>query len=353
MEPLGLELTEPKVWGACHKLFENAARDVPHTQYPFAQDAAEEALALVGCEIEAYTRTRDGRRLLAYGLPRDDTTGGGKDLRVAVYGEDDTLQWHTRIDRSSRGGSSFAAAQRGSFIVDVPPYLVCAGTMWEGSVQTSCIKTETEEVVWDGSLSYWSGIAPQAFDKSLFAADMTGLRKVYPWSGVERRFRRFEESGGRSSYYATDGTRLFYADNREAPFVMTAYSFEMMKPLWTRQLPGKLDPIWSAAYADHAIALLHHSEQIIAFDAATGAALWTLHVGEDTPPVTADERYVYFLVRRPKLPNLLAAIEPRTGELAWWALPPTGTLRMRSRLNSLIVGSVRAVQRAILPDPKP
>lgn len=345
-----IHVSEARIWDPCHVLFEEDG--APRARYPFQGDRERQAEALFGCEVEAFEELEDGRRLIAYALPARGLDVGPRDLRLAVYDGDGELSWSLRLNRSGKG-AGFLSSLRGSFVADLPPHLICGGTMWEGSVQAICARAESGEAVWEGRLPYWTGIRPTPRDGSLFVADVTGLRRVYPWEGTEMRYRRLEGSGGRASFYATDGERLFFSSGRgDAPLTLIAYDLEQMKPLWSKKLPSKLTATWGRAFPEHELLVVHTDERVIGVDTTTGEARWVFGVGRDTPPVATSKDTLYLLVRRAKGPNLLHALDPRTGEHRWWGAPPTGTLRVAARDDVLLLGSVKAVQRASLPTPE-
>lgn len=330
-----------KVWGSCQELFEPAG--APLTQLNFADQTSREE-ALYGCGVEATLTTADGHSFYAYAI-ETPTKGRAKNLRVVSYDRAGKLRWSHKMDRSAQG-MSFIANLRSSFIAEVAPHLMCVGTTWEGSVQVDCLKDASAEVAWTGKLAFWAGIEPVGFDKNLVTADVTGLKRIYPWSGVEREFKRFGGSGGRASLYATDGEKLYFASNRSAPVELVAYDFATFEPTWIKTLEKQVDPMWSAVYPEHKLLVIHQGEHLLGIDTATGDALWSAHVANDLPQITRCGDDLYVLVRRPKGPNLIHVLDPRTGARKWWGAPPTGTLRVHCAGDQLLLGSVRAIQRA-------
>ena len=216
-----------------------------------------------------------------------------------------------------------------------------------------CAQAETGEPVWQGRLPYWSGVPPQGRNKSLYVADLSGLRRVYPWTGVEMRYVEFDGPGGRASLYVTDGERLYFSAVREGPWRLTAWSFDRMEPDWSRDLPAQPDHAWHAAFPEHDLVLIKTGHRILGIDTEDGQPRWALDVGEDAPKVAASPESIFVLVRRPEVANLLHALDPRTGEHQWWAETPTGTLRVAWHEGALMLGSVRAIQRVNHPAPSP
>lgn len=346
MKKSDLELSEPKLWGLCRDIFEPGGEQ--RTTYPYHEDDTKEAEAFFGCDLEGMLELDDGRRFVAYALDQERPSSETHTIRVVAYDKGGKRTWTHDTKRDSRG-TSFAASYRGTTLANVPPHLFCVSSMWESGIDIECLRTKTGELAWEGRLPYWSGIAPQGFAKSLFVADLSGLRQIYPWSGVERRFKKLDGPGGRSSFYATDGERLYYSSNRTAPLELGAYDFATLDKLWSRELTQKLDPLWTEIFPEHGLMILRQEEVLIAVSTTDGKPLWAVKTGPSTPKVAANEDTILVLVRREEKPNLLHALDPKTGKSKWWSEPPTGTLRIEAAKNQVVLGSVRAVQRAVIP----
>lgn len=346
IEKSTLALSEPKLWGECKDLFEPDGEQ--RTTYPYHENNTLEAEAFFGCELEGMLKLDDGRRFVAYALEPEKPSSNTRAIRVVAYDKQGKRVWTHDTERDARG-TSFAASYRGTTLANVEPYLFCVSSMWESGIDIECLKTEDGESAWKGRLPYWSGISPQGFAKSLFVADLSGLRQIYPWSGVERRFKKLDGPGGRSSFYATDGERLYYSSNRTAPLTLGAYDFEKLEQIWSRELPGKLDPIWSEIFPEHKLLVLRQEETLVGVSTTDGKALWAVNTGESTPKIASNEDSLFVLVRRKDKPNLLHAIDPKSGQSKWWTEPPTGTLRIEAGKDQVVLGSVRAVQRATVP----
>ena len=341
-----LALSEPKLWDICRDLFEPGGEQ--RTTYPYHEDDTREAEAFFGCDLEGFLELEDGRRYVAYALDPERPSSDTRAIRVVAYDKNGKRTWTHDTKRDSRG-TSFAASYRGTTLANVPPHLFCVSSMWESGIDIECLRAKTGELAWEGRLPYWSGIAPQGFAKSLFVADLSGLRQIYPWSGVERRFKKLDGPGGRSSFYATDGERLYYSSNRTAPLELGAYDFATLDKIWSRELTEKLDPLWTEIFPEHELMVLRQDETLVGVSTKGGEALWAVKTGPSTPKIAANEDTILILVRREEKPNLLHAIDPKSGKSKWWSEPPTGTLRIEASRNQVVLGSVRAVQRAVIP----
>ncbi len=334
-----IELAEPSKYPDCRELFEPEGEPLEL----FLPDREDPPMAVAGCRPEAYER-REDRRFVAYSLRGDDAESG--DMRVLSY-EDDALAWSARIDRSAHA-DSFTANYRTSFLAPLLPRLVCAGTLWEGSTQVVCWKAETGERVWGGELDFWSGIPLQGRETSLHGADISGLTRRYPYSGVEMRRHDFEHRGGHGALYATDGTRLFFAPEVEGSARLTAYGFDAMRPEWRVELPGQPDVGYQRGmHPQLGLGLVKIDEALFAFDLSEGDLRWRAHVGANRPSTAASEQRLYLLVRRSEESNLLYALDPASSEVAWYAPVPTGTLEVDRVDGRLILRSVHAIQRLL------
>ncbi len=333
-----LDLTPPQRFPDCHELFE------PHGQvakaFPLHDDGMR-ALALAGCGVEAYRTLDDGTHYVAYATP---AKGAGWDLRLAAYDPTGKLAWSYKLDRS-QNADNFTANFRGSFIVPLLPRLVCAGTLWEGGTQAACVDPKTGKARWDGMMPFWSGIAPQGHDVSLVAATISGLSQRYPYSGVEMRYEPFGDSGGRTAFYATDANHLFYVPGDGGAIHMTAFNLDSFAPSWRLDLPARPKAPWKHAFARFGIVLFEIDTTVYAADADTGKVLWAVEVGDDQPPVAAAGKQLFLLLHRQTDPNLLYALDARTGQIHWYSTVPTGTLELFSYDDTLVLKSVRAVQK--------
>jgi outer membrane protein assembly factor BamB len=347
-----LTLTDAQKFPDCHLILEPDG--ALEQSFPFA-DPATRALKLAGCDPEAYHVSDAGTRYLAYAVPAE---GPGWDMRLAAYApssgsQANELQWHYRLDRSENA-KNFTANFRRSFIAPLLPRLVCAGTLWEGGTQAACLDAETGQEKWTGMMKFWAGISPQPLANAMNAATLSGLTRRYPYSGVEMRFHRFEQNGGRSAYYATDGKRLFFvpregssesSESAEPDEVtMTAFDLSSFEPAWHLELPSQPQGSWEYASGELGVVLFKIDQTIYAASAASGEVVWGATIGEDEPPVAARGGKLYMLVRRETDPNLLFEIDPKSGQISWYAKAPTGTLEIEAIEDSLILRSVRAVQ---------
>ncbi|MEM1350294.1 MAG: PQQ-binding-like beta-propeller repeat protein, partial [Myxococcota bacterium] len=201
---------------ACHKTLEDStgAARAQLTPPLFGSTKEARALWLSACGAERWSVAVDGSLTLAYPTPtHTDSSGAPVDLRVAAYDAKGALRWTFTIDRS-RFAETFEANWRGSFLLPVGALLFCGGTTFQQRTHVVCVEEATGKERWRGDLDFWTGILPQSLDGSLVVADMTGLRHHYPFDGVERAYRRLPGPGGQGAFYATDGVRLFFSDNR-------------------------------------------------------------------------------------------------------------------------------------------
>ena len=333
-----LDLTEPRKFPDCHQIFEPDGE--PAESFPMPDDV-QRPLELAGCHPEAYHVADDGRRFVAYATPPD---GPGWDMRLVAYDKSGELLWHYRLKRAENA-ENFTANFRESFIAPILPRLVCAGTLWQGGTEAACVDAETGVKKWDGMMKFWSGIAPQPVENALNAATLSGITRRYPFSGVEMRFKSFDDGGGRVAYYATDGEHLFFVPSQSQEIEMTAYDLEKFEPVWRLGLEARPDSSWEHAFSDLGIVLFKIKETIYAAGADTGELLWAARVGGDEPPVASRGGKLYLLLRREADPNLLYELDPKSGQVNWYGKVPTGTLELMSYEDTLILRSVRAVQK--------
>ncbi|MEM1349432.1 MAG: PLuB system PQQ-binding repeat protein [Myxococcota bacterium] len=344
-----LKLTEPWPAPPCHRIFERSGE--PARSFPL-EDDAEVARAVFGCQPGGFKRTED-RTFALYKAPE---RAGQRvpDLMLSVWtsGEDSKLLWSTRIARD-RSEGALAGLTRDAHLVDLPPHLTCAGTRWDARVQIACFERDTGKEGWIGQLPIWSGLRPQAAAKSIVLADTSGIRHVYPWTGVERRFQRLERMGARSSLYASAPGRLYYAANRDVPYNLDAYRLDTLEKLWTRALPGPVRTDVMVDVPAASVMILGYHERVFAIDTTTGDIAWAVRTGEPSPPVAAAKDTVYVLVRRSEGANQLVALDGKTGAAKWAADTPGGTLRVGVHEGVLMLGSLYSVQRVLSVDDAP
>jgi outer membrane protein assembly factor BamB len=338
------KLAATEVFPSCHDIFEHEG--APHEIFPVEEEARLGAM-LFGCQVEGYKRAEDGSRLMAYALPQRVGEGTSLDMRLVRWDKDGKRLWSQSMDRSAHS-ATFQATFRGASVADLAPHLSCGATLWDTGVQALCVNREDGQVRWSGELHLWSGFAPVGVGKSLFVADHSGLRKLYPYTGEEQRFVRLAEpGGGKLALYIADAGALYFAPNREAPWRVVAYDMASGEPRWERLMAGGAHAGWGHASDVHKVVLVLSDAQIVALDAATGDALWSLDAGSDTPPIAWGDELVYVLARRPESSNLVWALEPRTGVVRWVAPAPAGTLRLGWAAGQLHLGSVRSIQTVL------
>lgn len=333
-----IDLGEPRRYPACRDIFESGDEIASE----FLPDRDRKEWVVYGCSPEAYRRLEDGTRYIAYRLAPDPS--GGRDLRFVAYGPEGDKKWAYLLGRSDYS-ENFAANFRSSFIAPLPPHLVCVGTLWAADTQVSCLDAETGEPEWEGKIGFWSGIPLRGHDVALHGADITGLTRRYPYSGVEMERTEFDREGGHAGLYVTDGERLYFAPPEGEPSRLTAYSFASMEPTWRTELPGRPDSGFTeAGFAEHGIVAVKIEERLYGFDADDGAVRWAFEVGDDRPPIAAGPDRMYLFLQRPEQPSLLFAIAPDSGDIEWYGPVPTGTLNVAWRDETVLVRSVRAFQ---------
>lgn len=337
-----LILGESERFPACREIFEEAG--APRAEFPL-KDPQLRALTLGGCGVEATQTLDDGARLIAYSLP--EAEGDGKDLRLLYYAENGELLWHATMDRGENA-ENFRANFRSSFIAPMLPRMVCFGTLWQGGTQAHCVKAESGERVWGGTMGFWAGVEPQPVGTSMVSAGVSGLTQRYPYSGVEMRTKKFEATGGRSSLYLSDDEAIYFATSKAGAPRLSSYHIEDFDVNWTRGLPGEPLPNWGASSAELGVLLLKIDETIYALDREGGAPLWALRVGDDRPALAFHGGNIFSLIRREEQPNLLLKLDPKSGDIAWVAESPAGALELVSVEEELMLKSIRALQRVDL-----
>lgn len=326
-----LELSESTRYEDCHERFNPQAEPVER----LPDDAAMTAL---GCGMEAYSQLSDGSVVAAYLYPRPDHP---HDLRVVRWDAQGTRLWWHDLDRTAEG-SSFSINFRASWIADLLPAHVCAGTMWEGGTQGACFTPQSGEPIWSGRMPFWAGMKPMGFEQGLYVPDVSGLTQRYPYSGVEMRYRKFDGSGGRSALYLGTSDRLLFAPSRaEAPRVM-AYGLKDFEPLWRLGLPK--DPTPNFGLVAQNTAILEIADELWAIDVAQGKPLWRRKAPSERASVAATEDTLFVLERRETLPSRLHAWRLREGESLWVGDVPLGTLSVHTLGSRVFLKSVRSLQ---------
>jgi outer membrane protein assembly factor BamB len=338
-----LTLSEAEKYPPCRDLLEPDGEP----RETFLPEVDNRALTMAGCDPEAY-RVHQGRHFVAYGLPHGGSEA--RDLRFVAYDADGELIWSHRMDRSQYT-DNFNANFRQSFIALPLPQLACVGTLWEGGTQASCLEEKSGKPRWAGELKFWSGIPLQAQETSLIGADISGMTRRYPYSGVEMRRVDFDQLGGHSALYITDGTRLVFAPKMGKPQRLTAYDFETFKPSWRIELPGHPDPGYnSGAVPEHGLVVIKIGNELYGIDVEEGRVRWSLTVGEDRPPLAASAERLHLLLRREKRSNLLYALKPDSGEVDWYGPVPTGTLQLSWVDGAPLLRSIHAIQQVTNAD---
>lgn len=342
-----LKLEERITAAACHRIFEPNER--PLEQWPF-EDEPTAMATLFACKAEAYTPYGERGHMVAYALPNTPEHGSAVDMRLVVYDDQGKLRFSHRVVRSDQG-PHFLSNFRESFALDLPPHLICTGTAWELNIQIHCLGREDGDIKWRGQLPFWSGISPQAQGMSLYFADLSALRKHYPYSGVEQRYKRLDGPGGRLGIYATDGKHLFFGPNRGGPYTLTAYHFKDMEHVWGRELKQELDATFSFSASDAQVLVLKHQQELWALDTGSGDLLWQLDVEQDRPALAHINQTLYLLWRREQKPNILVALNARDGKPQWWAKTPTGVTTLSAMRGNLLLGELGAASAVAHPRP--
>lgn len=369
-----MQTTEPELLPPCHELFEPDGTPQP---WPWVGDTAGEARALFGCRPEAYEKAADGRRLVAYGVAPERGTRG-QDQRLVAYDAAGKVRWHRRIDRSAQA-ANFEANYRGAFVARASERITCVGTLWEGGTQVGCFEDATGEPIFSDMLPFWSGVPLLGGQNSLYGADINGLTRRYPYTGVEMRHRPFEafgESsgarsenstgeaagrvrGGRGALYAAapgmaegEVGRLYFAPGGDHAPALTAYDFATMRPLWSLELPGRPLVTYRHVFPAHELLVIKIGSTVYGIDTARGTPRWALEVGVDHPPIAASPEHLYLLLRREERANMLFALDPTDGQVAWAARTPGGTLDVGWHEGTLLLRSVRAVREVVRHSPQ-
>ena len=310
------------------------------TQFP--SSAADRLPFVIGCGMEAYRELSDQSFVTAHSVE----VGASKDMRVSRWSPAGERVWTFVLDRSSENGN-FAANFRASWIAELAPLHVCAGTMWEGGTQGTCVEYATGKRIWSGRMPFWAGGPPIGFAGGLYVSDVSGISQRYPFSGVEMRFRKFDGAGGRSSLYLDGEDHLLFSPARAEEPRIIRYDYNSLSPIWRLALPVDPTPGFglSRAKAD----VFGVGNEAIAVDPKTGRALWRRAIPEPRVPIAATDTLLYVLERDETLPNTLHAVDLLTGKTQWHAPTPFGTLSVHVLNDRVFLKSVRSVQEVLEP----
>lgn len=333
-----LEWSSSNRYPPCRTFFESDGEVVD--TFPDLDPSVAEVRA--GCNPEAWVET-ESRRYVAYRVPVEGSER--RDLRFVAW-EDGKLAWSETIVRDQYG-ADFTANFLGSFIVPLPPHVACAGTRWQGGTRLACLRRDSGKVVYSGRLSFWSGIPLQGNDASLVGADISGLTRRYPYSGVEMERRDFEETGGRLSLYVADGERLLFASDEKPPR-LSGYGFDGFELLWRLELPGLPETdLEGAGLPGLSIAVVEVEGVLYAVEPESGEVVWGLGLGGGSVRVDEDGDMLYLMRHRAEEPNELFGVEPTSGEVVWRGEVPLGTLDVEVVEGVVFAESVRAVRRLV------
>lgn len=336
-----IEVGQPNIYPRCHELFEPEGEP---GAWPLDVDAA--ATTLFGCEPEAtLTLSEPPLRFVAYALPRSHGSRA-TDLRLAAYNPSGELQWHKAIDRQHQG-DNFTANFRGSYLTQVDGKFICAGTRWQGGTQALCTRQDGSEVIFDGIMNFWSGIDLVGAGPALVGADINGLTLRYPFTGVEMRHRAFGARGGRSAFYASSSTHVFFVPADGDP-ILSAWNLETLQIDWQLELPDNPQPNSGETFEELGLLIFKIDDTLYAIDTARGQQRLALNVGSDNPSLAATDTELIVLVRRSEAPPLLAALNPETGTATWAALGPRGSLDVGVDADRIFTRSVRALREISL-----
>ncbi|TXD38940.1 hypothetical protein FRC98_00635 [Lujinxingia vulgaris] len=340
------DVGQPTLYPRCHELFEPEGSP---RAWPLDHDEAD--ATLFGCEPEAsLTLNEPALRLVAYSLPRP-ADSRATDLRLVAYDEAGELLWHQRIDRQHQG-DNFTANFRGSFLTRVDQQFICAGTRWQGGTQALCARQDSGEVIFDGTMNFWSGIDLVGVGPALVGADINGLTLRYPFTGVEMRHRAFGQRGGRTAFYASSPTHVFFVPADGEP-VLSAWNLETLEVDWQLQLPGKPQSNSGQTFPALGLLIFKIDDTLYALNTADGAQKFALNVGVDNPSLATTDDALLVLLRRSDAPPLLTALNPREGVATWSALAPRGALDVGTDGSRIFTRSVRALREITLKKPAP
>ncbi|RAL24831.1 hypothetical protein DL240_01060 [Lujinxingia litoralis] len=336
-----ISIGKPTIYPRCHELFEPEGNP---GAWPVEADQAHPAL--FGCEPEAWLELADPElRLVAYALPRPET-GSATDLRLSAYNGAGELLWHRTLSRQHQG-KNFNANFRGSFLTRVDGRFICAGTRWQGGTQALCAHQDSGEPIFEGTMNFWSGIAPVGVGAALVGVDINGITLRYPFSGVEMRHRKLEGRGGRTAFYAHTSTHVFFVPGEGDP-VLSAWNLETLQLDWQLPLPGRPQPRSGETFEDLGLLVFKLDEHLYALETATGKQRLNLAVGPDNPSLASSAQELLVMVRRSDAPPMVASLNPADASANWAALGPLGSLALSAEGPRIFTRSVRAV-REITP----
>jgi outer membrane protein assembly factor BamB len=333
--PVALQLTEATRFEDCHVLLNND--DGPLSQFP-AQDPTP---LLLGCGAEAFQVLSDNSLIIAYDSPRPDHPHDLRLVRWSAQGQ--RLWWHD-LDRNAES-RSFSANFRASWIADLSPKHVCAGTMWEGGTQGLCANIDDGTPIWSGRMNFWAGMKPVGFQGGLYVPDVSGLTQRYPFSGIEMRYRKFDGAGGRAALYLNTGDGLLFAPSRAEEPRLVAYDLKTFDARWRTQLPA--DPTANYGLVQNGVAVFEIGAELWAVDVDSGKALWKRPATSTRAPIAATDDTLFVLHRRDDQPNLLRALDLKSGREKWHGPTPLGTLTVHTDQDRVFLKSVRSVQQLL------
>ncbi len=330
-----LDLTESVRYDDCHVMMEGPEGT---SEFPVAK--ADRLNFMLGCGMEAYQKLDDGSFITAHATPAD----GVKNLRVSRWSDDGERLWYFDADRSNEA-RNFTANFRSAWIADLSPDHLCAGTMWEGGTDGTCVTLDHGKIIWAGRMAFWAGNEPTGFSTGLYVTDVSGVSQRYPFSGVEMKFRKFDGSGGRSALYLSGDDHLLFSPSRAEKPRIIRYDFKDLEAKWRSELPE--NPTANYGLIESGVAVIGIDKTLYALDDATGKTLWSTAISESRAPITANKDAFYVLERRKDLPNLLHCLDLKTGLTRWQAETPLGTLSVFAAEGRVFIKSVRSVQEIL------
>lgn len=339
-----LSVSSPHYVDACHEIFEPDGEPV---DWDF--DDAEAARLTFGCDVTGHIAFDDGRRVVAYEVPIEGADRA-TDLRVVFYDADGSVRWHQRMDRS-REVERFTANHRHSFLTSVDDRLICAGTSWLAGTQLFCVRTESGRVTFEDRLGFWAGTHVFGFDGSLFAADLAGITRRYPFRGTEMRHREYDRETGRDTLYATDEHRIFVGSS-EATREVTAWNLADLGVAWRAEFSDAPLGDYSVSSPEHELLFLIVDGVLVGLDARDGQLRMAFFVDTARPRVAFSDHTVYLLVRIDADTPALYAVDPDDGSVHWVSEAPAGSLELDYAADQLLTRSVRTV-RVLEPSDDP
>lgn len=330
-----LELTESVRYEDCHVMMES-----PDGTSTFPAAKAERLSFMLGCGMEAYHKLSDGSFITAHATPADAVNN----LRVTRWSDEGKRLWFFDADRSNEA-RNFTANFRSAWIADLSPTHVCAGTMWEGGTDGTCVTLDKGKIIWAGRMAFWAGSNPVGFEGGLYVTDVSGLSQRYPFSGVEMKFRKFDGSGGRSALYLPGDDHLLFSPSRAEKPRIIRYDLKDLEAKWRSELPG--NPTANYGLIESGIAVIGIDKALYALDDSSGKTVWTAEIPESRAPIATTSDTFYFLERRIDLPNLLHCLDLKTGAKRWSAETPLGTLSVFAAEERVFIKSVRSVQEVM------